>query len=140
MTRYEYLKILREVQNELKDITIDFKKYDDNAIVQELKDELESDKKRYKYMIIISAILIAITYNTDYDMFFNLFYVLLISGVLGIASTSKMEKDLLENYKVLNNINEKCNLEISKIENCIEFFLETSEEELSKYLSYKIDS
>ncbi|MBP3635858.1 MAG: hypothetical protein J6J17_05360 [Bacilli bacterium] len=138
MTRNDYLKILREMQNELKDITIDFKKCDDNVAVQELKDELKSDKKRYKYTIIISGILIVITYNTDYDMFLNLLFVLLISGVFGIASISKIEKDLLENYKVLNNINEKCKLEISKIENCIEFFLETSEEELSEYLSYKI--
>lgn len=71
----------------------------------------------------------------------------LISVLLGIFGTINLAKLILvsyygkefkENYLIIEKEDFELKSEIKKIDNAIEFFQNTNEEEVQKYLSYKM--
>lgn len=132
----DYIKILRELQNNLKTDCLCF----DNS--KPIRDNYYSDIKELKRECIINMLITAINgilcvCNDKYIL--GLLFCLL--SMLSLKNYNMYDKDKKISDKEFNIykwfITDYQN-QIKKLDNAIEFFQNTSEEEVQKYLSYKM--
>lgn len=132
----DYIKILRGLQNDLKTDCLFF----DNS--KPIRDNYYSDIKELKRECIINMLITAINgilcvCNDKYIL--GLLFCLL--SMLGLKNYNMYDKDKKISDKEFNIykwfITDYQN-QIKKLDNAIEFFQNTSEEEVQKYLSYKM--
>lgn len=138
MNKNDYIKILREFQNNLK------KEVNDDAIFfkecnyEERIEDISEQKNEYMCKAITYYMFLYILLQKDYK---------LISVLLGIFGTINLTKLILvscygkkfkKNFLIIEKEDFELKNEIKKIDNAIEFFQGTSEEEVQKYLSYKM--
>lgn len=137
MTKDEYIKILREVQNELKLQIIDyseFKKLHPRPTDEAFrKDNISCIKRTLVY-----AILSLSSYSLNWPSFISyLLFIISIYNAFYSLHNDKLNREIIENYIVMDEILNNWETEIEKIENCIKFFNETSTEDIDRYLNYK---
>lgn len=132
----DYIKILRGLQNDLKTDCLFF----DNS--KPIRDNYYSDIKELKRECIINMLITAINgilcvCNDKYIL--GLLFCLL--SMLSLKNYNMYDKDKKISDKEFNIykwfITDYQN-QIKKLDNAIEFFQNTSEEEVQKYLSYKM--
>lgn len=138
MNKNDYIKILREFQNDFKNEVNEDVIFFKECNYEERLEDISEQKNEYMCKAITYYMLLYILLQKDYK---------LISVLLGIFGTINLAKLILVGYygkefKENCLIIEKDDLyfkkEIKKIDNAIEFFQSTSEEEVQKYLSYKM--
>lgn len=137
MTKIEYIKILREVQNELKKQMIDYSEFKrlhprptDEAFE---RDKMNCIKRTFMYTILTFS-----SYSLDWPTFIStLLIIITLYNILYSTHNDKLNDEIIENYIVMDEIFNNWETENEKIENCIKFFNETSKEDIDRYLSYK---
>ena len=132
----DYIKILRKLQNDLKTDCLFF----DNS--KPIRDNYYSDIKELKRECIINMLITAI--NGTLCICNDKYILGLLFGLLSMLSLKNYnmyDKDKKISDKEFNIykwfITDYQN-QIKKLDNAIEFFQNTSEEEVQKYLSYKM--
>lgn len=132
----DYIKILRGLQNDLKTDCLFF----DNS--KPIRDNYYSDIKELKRECIINMLITAINgilCVCNYKYILGLLFCLL--SMLSLKNYNMYDKDKKISDKEFNIykwfITDYQN-QIKKLDNAIEFFQNTSEEEVQKYLSYKM--
>lgn len=132
----DYIKILRELQNDLKTDCLFF----DNS--KPIRDNYYSDIKELKRECIINMLITAINgtlciCNDKYilGLLFGLLSMLSLKNYNMYDKDKKISDKEFDIYKWF--ITDYQN-QIKKLDNAIEFFQNTSEEEVQKYLSYKM--
>lgn len=137
MTREEYIKILREVQNEIKRQMIDCLEFK-RLYPKPTKESMEKDAINCMGTTLIYAVLTFLSYELDWPQPISLllFLIALYNNLYTIYD-DKLNNEIIECYKTIEDIFNKWKMENVKIENCIKFFNETPEEDIKKYLGYK---
>lgn len=138
MNKNDYIKILREFQNYFKNEVNQDVIFFKECNYEERLEDISEQKNEYMCKAITYYMLLYIFLQKDYK---------LISVLLGIFGTINLAKLILVGYYG-NEFKENCLIiekedlyfkkEIKKIDNAIKFFQSTSEEEVQKYLSYKM--
>lgn len=139
MKKSEYIEILRNLQNDLKEECNDcnefLKKHDCYSYISDMEaDSFNSLVKSFAYFFVIELSLNKLNDNKFIILFGGLGILNFIEYVWLKISSSNLRKAYILTCNI-NNQNEK---QIIKLENAIEFFQSSSEEEIQKYLSYKM--
>lgn len=138
MNKNDYIKILREFQNNLKNEVNDDDIFFKKCNYEERIEDISEQKNEYMCKAITYYMFLYILLQKDYK---------LISVLLGIFGTINLAKLILvsyygkefkENCLIIEKEDFELKNEIKKLDNAIEFFQGTSEEEVQKYLSYKM--
>lgn len=139
MTKNEYIELLRFIQNNLKN-----ENNENNEIFNKVDSyDYVSDLEAITFESLIKSFILIFCMEFSYYKLDNK----VISILLGSISLfnffkylyfNKISSDFRENYILICNIHNQNKKEISKLENAIEFFQSSSEEEIQKYLSYKM--
>lgn len=138
MNKTEYIKILRENQNIIKEVISDYKSFnEDNPLPSD--DEFLIAKKQHLIIAMVSLTFIILTYKKEFfDLFSTAAFFLFLVEMCIYFASDKVQKELIKITNKDLEFIKKCTLQNQKIENVIEFFKDTSEEEVQKYLSYKM--
>lgn len=138
MAKDEYIKILREVQNELKLQIIDYSEFK-RLHPRPTDAAFEKDNMNCIKRILISTILTFYSYGLNWPQFISiLFFLITLYNLLYSIYNDKLNSEIIENYIVMDEILNNWETENEKLETCIKFFNETPKEEIEKYLKYKI--
>lgn len=138
MNKNDYIKILREFQNDFKNEVNENVIFFKECNYEERLEDISEQKNEYMCKAITYYMLLYILLQKDYK---------LISVFLGIFGTINLTKLILvscygkkfkKNFLIIEKEDFELRNEIKKIDNAIEFFQGTSEEEVQKYLSYKM--
>lgn len=138
MNKTEYIKILRDNQNIIKEIIRDYKSFnEDNPLPS--NDEFLITKKQHLIIAMVNLIFIVLTYKKEeFDLFSTAAFFLFLVEICIYFASDKVQNELIEITNKDLEFIKTCTLQNQKIENVIEFFKDTSEEEVQKYLSYKM--
>lgn len=138
MKKEDYIKLLRELQNDLKNEIIENEKFFKNCNYEEYQNDLFISESEYLLKSLIGYIFFYLTYLKDYRL------LSIIMGSLGSINLVKSimiylaDKELYENLIFIRDMDLKLKEEIVRLENGISLFQNSSEEEIQKYLSYKM--
>ena len=87
----------------------------------------------------VNLIFIVLTYKKEeFDLFSTAAFFLFLVEMCIYFASDKVQNELIEITNKDLEFIKTCTLQNQKIENVIEFFKDTSEEEVQKYLSYKM--
>lgn len=138
MNKNDYIKILREFQNELKNEVNDnvnfFKEYNYEEIIEDIYEQ----KNEYMCKAITYYMFLYLLLQKDYKLISTLFGIFGTINLAKFVLVKKNEKAFNENYLIVESVNSKLEKEVERLENGINLFQSSSEEEIQKYLSYKM--
>ena len=141
MKKEDYIKLLREVQNNRKNDLIESKSLLDNydADIKEIVNELRRDSNSAMIKFFIEFLMYYCITKNDLSNVFVIFIIILAIKNIYLVTINEIGISSINNSLnfIKDNINEN-ELNIKKIENAICFFQTTSQDEINKYLSYKI--
>ena len=138
MNKNDYIKVLRNFQNDLKNevnANTDFFK---ECNYEERIEDIYEQKNEYMCKAITYYMFLYLLLQKDYKLVSTL---LGIFGTINLAKfglVSRFEKIFKENYLIVESVNSKLEKEVERLENGINLFQSSSEEEIQKYLSYKM--
>lgn len=138
MKKEDYIKLLREFQNDLKNEIIENEKIFKNSNYEEYQNDLFISESEYLLKSLIDYMLFYLVYLKDYRL------LSIIMGSLGTINLVKsiiiylVDRELYENLIFIRSMDLKLKEEIVRLENGISLFQNSSEEEIQKYLSYKM--
>ena len=138
MKKEDYIKLLREFQNDLKNEIIENEKFFKNSNYEEYQNDLFISESEYLLKSLIDYMLFYLVYLKDYRL------LSIIMGSLGTINLVKSiiiylaDRELYENLNFIRSMDLKLKEEIVRLENGISLFQNSSEEEIQKYLSYKM--
>ena len=139
MNKNEYLKYLRDVQNNYKNECIEIK----NLFNEDLKNELLGIRKynidKSKLLILLESIILPFLSNEKTAYIAPFIMILIIKNIMNIVINDIEINNINKNYEIIENYLYTFESQRDKIENTIEFFNRTSQDEINKYLSYKIN-
>lgn len=139
MDKQEYIKILKENQNAIKKIISEYEEYSENYDLSLNENFLITKNQHLKIALFNLAFIVLTSTKKDiFDMFSTAALFIFIIEMYIIFSFDKYQKDLKSINESDLNFIKKNELESEKLENAIKFFYETPNNQIEKYLSYKM--
>ena len=135
MNKTEYMKILRKISNNFKSECIN---NDDLKRSIFLIDSAGYSKKFFLNAAIIESISSIICVCNDKNYLSMALFLFIIIDIHLYYMSEAYEKSFADCYKINKESLKNYENQIERIENAIEFFRSSSEEEVQKYLSYKM--
>lgn len=138
MNKNDYIKVLREFQNDLKNeinSDVDFFK---ECNYEERIEDIYEQKNEYICKAITYFMFLYILLQKDYKLVSTLLGLFGAINLTKYGLVSRYEKEFKENYFIVESVNSKFKKEVERLENGINLFQSSSEEEIKKYLSYKM--
>lgn len=138
MNKNDYIRILRELENDLKNEIKEDNDFFEMCNFEETMEEVSKLKSEYICKAITFYMVLYFLIKQDYKLASVLF------GMLGTINLTKAiivnlnGKLFEENYLTVEKVDSNLKDEIDKLENSISLFQNSSEEEVQKYLSYKM--
>lgn len=129
MNKTEYIKILRKISNDFKSECIN---------TDDFFEDINYFKQNCSIKIIIESIISIICVYNDKNYISILVSLLVLINSIKYYVFDSYEKSVTNDYSINDFCLKNYENQIKRIENAIEFFKDTSEEEVQKYLSYKM--
>ena len=129
MNKTEYIKILRELSNYFKS---------ECTYYYLERTWLNYEKQNCSIKVIIESIISIICICNDKNYISILLCLFILINTIKYHVCDSYEKSIINDYSIIDFCLKNYENQIERIENAIEFFQSTSEEEVQKYLSYKM--
>lgn len=136
MNKTEYIKILREISNDFKSESINTDDFSKN--VDDFFEDINYVKQNCSIKIIIESIISIICVCNDKNCISILLCLLILINSIKYCICDSYGKSVTNDYSIIEFCLKNYENQIERIENAIEFFQSSSEEEVQKYLSYKM--
>lgn len=136
MNKTEYIKVLRELSNYFKSECINTDDFSKN--VDDFFEDINYEKQNCSIKVIIESIISIICVCNDKNYISILLCLFILINTIKYHVCDSYEKSVINDYSIIDFCLKNYENQIKRIENAIEFFKDTNEEEVQKYLSYKM--